>query len=346
MGWVPLILTALLIALATLVPLGSGAPRFHWRIEIPDVLVNLVLYFPLGFLLARRGWSLGRIVVLGAVVSGAVELLQGTLIAGRRGSPVDIAVDVAGATLGAAALGAWQRAVGPRHTWVRGPLAVLLCLPMLGWLGSGWLLAPDPPDTPHWYSLWAQQYLDTEPFRGSLLEVRLQGREVPDGVLDGVPALRADALANALRLDITILSDGPTAGPTQLASIGDRRDGTVIGVEQVNNDLMLYWASRGSALGLRPPRLTFADAGRARRGERLTIRASVTRSKAGISVLGTAGEHSEERSLTPLTGWRNLIPSRELSAPAQRLFDLVWTLALVGYALVAVRVLRAVRLSY
>jgi len=337
--WVALILTALLIALATLVPLGVAAPRFQWRLEIPDVLVNLALYFPLGLLLAKRGWGTGKVAACAGVISAIVELLQGTLIAGRRGSPADVVVNLVGAALGAAALDLANRALASRRPAVRRSLLGLLGLPLVGWLGSGLLLQPAPPDTPSWYSLWAHEFVGTEPFRGTLLTVRLQGREVPDGVISGVPALRSAARNGALRLDLTLLSDGPTSGPTHLASIGDLRDGTVIGVDQVGNDLMLYWESRGSRLGLRAPRMTFAEAGRARRGERLTIHAAVTRSAASLSVARGGETRAERRSLTPLTGWRNLIPSRELSAHEQRRFDLVWTLALIGYALLAARLL-------
>jgi len=342
--WVPLLLSAILIALATLVPLGATAPRFHWRIEIPDVLVNLGLYFPLGFLLARRGWRVGSVATVAGLASGLIELLQGSLIAGRRGSPIDVVINIAGAALGAAAFEVAERVLASRRPGVRGILSLLLGLPIVAWLGSGFLLMPYAPKVPSWYSLWAHQFLDTEPFRGTLLEVRLQGREVPDGVTTGVSALRADARAHGLRFDITLLSDGSTWGVTQLASIGDLRDGTVIGIEQVGDDLMLYWASRGSSLGLRPPRMTFARAGKAQRGERLVLHAAVTRSRVELRVTGAGWTRSERRSLTPLTGWRNWIPSRELPAPQQRCFDLVWTLALIGYTLVAVRVLRTRRL--
>lgn len=345
-GALPLGLALLLIALATLVPLGRSSPRLLLRIELPDVLVNLALYFPLGLLLARRGWSVARAAVFGAIISGAIELLQGTVIMGRRGSPIDVVANVAGVALGAALLSLANHVAATRRPAARALLLILLCLPVLVWLGSGWLLAPAPPATPRWYSLWAHQFLDTEPFRGKLLAVRLQGQDVPDGVLEGVDALRADARAEGLRLDVTLSSDGPTAGPTQLASIGDLQDGTVIGMEQLGSDLMLYWMSRGSAVGLRPPRVTFANAVEAARGERLTIQASVTHSQVRITVSGPSGARSDARSLTPLTGWRNLIPSRELSARAQRSFDLVWTLVLVGYLLGVVRLLRGARLSY
>ena len=340
---VPLALVLLLIGLATLVPMGAATPRFNSRIEIPDVVVNLALYFPLGFLLAGQRWSSRRVALFAALLSAAIELLQGTLIAGRRGSLVDVVVNTGGAALGAYGFGEAGRVLARLH---RGTLAALLSVPVLGWLGSGVLLSPFPRAMPRYYSLWAHQFAGTEPFHGTLLSVRFQGREVPDGYLAGAPELRADARRTGLRLELRLRSDGPTPGVTHLASIGDLQDGSIIGVDQVESDLMLYWESRGSRLGLRPPRLTLPGAARARRGEQLSIEGRVTGTFARLSVTDSGGTRSWGQSLTPLTGWRSFIPSRELSARDQRLFDLIWTLALLGYLVFCVRLLRPRPLRY
>lgn len=336
----------LFIAVATLMPVGHAPPRFQWRLELADLAVNLALYFPLGVVLARNGLRRRDVALVALLLSGAIEATQGLLIAGRRGSPPDVVANLTGCLLGAVAWSVMARAMEAPSAKLRRALAIVLPVPVIGWFLLFLLLAPAPPETPSWYSLWAHQYADTEPFRGTIVEVRLQDRVVPDGPIQGVPALVADGRARGLRLQVTLISDGRTTGVTQLASIGDMRDKTVIGLEQVGDDLLLFWASRGSALRLRPPRLTFPGAARAERGERLTIRAVVTGSRAGVQVERTDGSAEAATRLTPFTGWRSLIPSRDLSAGLQRFCDVVWTLGLVGYLGLAVRMLRSVRPSY
>ena len=339
----PLLVVIALIGFATLVPIGGSAPRINWRLELPDVLVNLALYFPLGYLLAKRGWRHLRVLLIAGAGSGFIELLQATLIAGRRGSPGDVLVNALGAALGAAVQGYSLRLAArgwpARH---RAAAAALLSLPALAWLGSGLLLAPDPAASPVWFGQWAHHFADTEPFLGQVLSVRLQDRPLPDGPVSGFPPLRG---GGELRFEATVLSGGPTGGPASVASVADPSERRLIGMEQRNQDLTVYWSSHARRLGLRPAMVTFADAARARPGERLLIRAEVSGRRVRLNVAGPAGTREWTRALTPLAGWRSLIPTRELTESEQRLFDLVWALALLGYVLIAGRVLRSFRVE-
>jgi VanZ family protein len=339
----PLAAALLLIALATLVPLGAAPPRLTWHFEWSDFLVNLCLYLPLGALLTREEVRPTRIALLALLLSGSVELLQATAIAGRRGSPADVLSNVAGALAGFGLFRAALRVRDSRGRTGYAAAIALAALPVVFWLVSGALLAPWPPGIRDWYGQWAHHFEGTEPFHGSLLAVDFLGRPIPDHWLGPNEAWIAAARRGPLSLDVTLLSGGTTEGITHLASVANGEGGFVIGLSQVGDDLFLAWWSRGTALGLRFPQLGLPGAVRAPKGERLTIHAAVTATRASVSVQRDSDIQSFSRRLTPFTGWRTLLPSRELSPEAQRLLDVVWTLALAGYLLFALRILRALR---
>jgi VanZ family protein len=122
---------------ATLAPFRFAWPeRFAFNLEVRrfDVVLNLLLLFPLGFLfrLTRRGGGRHCLdaLVLGAAFSTAIELLQ-MFVPSRCASPFDIAANAIGAYGGALLhrqIGAWfdRRALEQLRT--RPPLAMLLYL--------------------------------------------------------------------------------------------------------------------------------------------------------------------------------------------------------------------------
>jgi VanZ family protein len=348
----PLVAVLLLIGLATLVPLGGAPPRFFRGFDWSDLLVNICLYLPLGLLLGREKLSPLAVAAIAVGLAGAIELLQGTVIPGRRGSPVDVAANFLGAMAGLACYGALLRAGQLRTRSMIAGATVLALLPVAGWVASGPLLAPRPPETRRWWGQWAHHFAGTEPFPGTIVAVRLMGHEVPDDQLDSTATLLALARRGPLRLEVTLLSGGTTDGHTHIAGVSDGEGHVIIALEQQGDDLLLAWRSRGEALGFRGPSVGFPGMLRGAAGEQLTIEATVSGSAARVRVGREDGktegrkdgktegdEMVEVRWLTPFTGWRNLIPTRDLSPSAQRLFDVVWTLGLVAYLLIAVRAL-------
>jgi len=309
------------IALATLVPLGVVPPRFGNRLDPADILVNLALYFPLGAVLGleRKPWT--RIALVALLVSGPIEMLQGTVISGRRGSLVDVGGNVSGALLG--------------RVWLGAP-AALLATPVLAWLASGPALRPHPPTTSQWWGQWAHHFEGTEPFQGSILDVRLLSRPIPDGPLDSTAALLREARRGGLTLEVRLLAGGVTRGLTHLAGVSDGAGHVVISLEQTGDRLQLSWNSLGASIGLRRPRFNVEGALAAARGQPLTIRTEVTKSRATVRVEGSGGRVQEALRLTPIAGWRSLIPTRGFPAAVQRLLGLTWTLCCLGYLLLSV----------
>jgi glycopeptide antibiotics resistance protein len=99
-------LSILLIAVVTLTPRAEyTAPRFDWRLTsnprgLVESLLNIVLFLPFGaamrWLRLRLPWA----ILLGFLLSLAVELLQRFVIPGREGELQDLITNTLGALLG------------------------------------------------------------------------------------------------------------------------------------------------------------------------------------------------------------------------------------------------------
>jgi VanZ family protein len=148
LGYALLTYMTLVIAAITLIPFEFRAPS-HIRINLvgsaPDILTNIVLFLPLGFLfqLTRRRNGFGSLCAasaLGVLVSAALETCQ-LFLPGRDSSLVDVATNGMGTLLGAATavfLRAGQQPDAAASLFaLEMPLmnTVYLFLPLL-WLGS------------------------------------------------------------------------------------------------------------------------------------------------------------------------------------------------------------------
>jgi glycopeptide antibiotics resistance protein len=105
-----LIYMCIIVILITLIPFSFRLPaafRISWSANVTDVVTNIILFLPIGFLfkLSRRG-SKDRLCVkalgMGILLSSAIEFTQ-LFIPGRYTSGIDVLTNGLGAWLGAAA---------------------------------------------------------------------------------------------------------------------------------------------------------------------------------------------------------------------------------------------------
>jgi VanZ family protein len=107
------------------------------RLSRTDILANLLVYLPFGWLLGARGLSWTRAGLLGGLLSFAVEWLQ-TYLPGRVPSLVDFGLNTAGTVLGAALAKQFGRARWLELPWLRGvpPRAALGLAAAATWMAS------------------------------------------------------------------------------------------------------------------------------------------------------------------------------------------------------------------
>ena len=145
-----------------------------------DVLLNVLLFLPLGLLLRGLGWTRGRTVLLAAALSFAIEVVQGLLLAGRDACIGDFLANTSGAWLGWTGLIGVQRFLNPSLALARRGTAVLLFVMAAIWLATGAGLQPSLLDEHIWYGQPMSSHRGPQPFPGSLVHATIDGIEIPN----------------------------------------------------------------------------------------------------------------------------------------------------------------------
>jgi VanZ family protein len=133
------------VAVIVFTPFQFSAPDTDRLLMAPegsdllrDLLLNVVLFVPLGFLVERTGrgrFGIGQVVVLGAVASLLIETTQ-LFLPDRWSTATDLLANSAGAGIGALASAAIRRRLGASASLAG---RMFLDLPLLG---ICWLLLP------------------------------------------------------------------------------------------------------------------------------------------------------------------------------------------------------------
>lgn len=112
----------LAIAVATMTPsAGRGSDGPPWCMSCPlfteragvDLVLNVLLYVPIGVGLALLRRGPGHVAAIAAVISAVIETLQVSVIPGRFASLADVITNTSGALLGLAAARHWRAIVEP-----------------------------------------------------------------------------------------------------------------------------------------------------------------------------------------------------------------------------------------
>ncbi len=196
-------------------------------------ILNVVLYLPLGAALWWRYRSLRTVVVLGALCSLAVELVQ-LVIPGRDTALGDLIMNTLGASLGgllAIRPSAWML---PRGTTARLATALVALATVAMFLMAGVLFAPVAPPGDY-YARWTPKNRFTPSYEGTVLEAQLGTLALPDGPVASSPEARAliESLA-PVRLRFVVGAPPPAltavfqlvAGP-----YGDGQEALQVGIE-------------------------------------------------------------------------------------------------------------------
>ena len=175
----PLPLALALIAVTTAMPVELRAPvLWSGTIEFTDMVVNLLLYAPLGLALRRRPWWL--VMGLALLVSASIETGQ-VWNSARHPSPADVAANVAGAMLATGLVRVRRRRPTPAGAGIAiGPRLVgAACFAVLALLVAGNL--PARPTAiagwnPEFPLLVGNEQTGDRPWRGTIESLSL----IPD----------------------------------------------------------------------------------------------------------------------------------------------------------------------
>lgn len=222
-----------------------------------DLVLNVVLFTPLGLALGFLGVRWSRAAMVGGSLALAIEIAQ-SVIPGRAPTWRDVAMNGAGAAVGAQMVGTLPALVRLAAQPALGPAAAAVGVVIAAgtvW-GTGWLLAPAVKPSP-WFGLLAPRLAVLEHWEGRVDTVRVGSERIVTGALTNQDAVRAAVAARApLRI---VGTAGPApAGLAPVLMLADDVQEEMLLVGQDGDDLIVRERRRSSVLRLFEPEHRFA----------------------------------------------------------------------------------------
>jgi len=217
-----------------------------------DVIMNVLLFAPLGAVLYHVGLSRRNMVLLGFGISLIIELLQMTVLPGRDASLSDLITNTSGVLLGG-----WLASAVSTWLWPSPKTSRLLCYSsLLSWIGltflTAWALAPATLDR-ELYGQWAPELGGFHQFAGTVIEARAAGEPLPDGPFEDESKIREAMSLGTAELESTIRLGLAPSRLAPITTVVDGRQRILILLGQAGDDLVFAGLTRSSKIRLRTP---------------------------------------------------------------------------------------------
>lgn len=295
--------SGLSILLLTLTPqtVHSGRQGF----STTDLVLNIVLFFPLGVGLALFGVRAWAAALIGGLSSACIELAQSSLIPGRDGSMHDVISNLAGTIAGVLMALYWPE----RQRWWRrvgGPVSGVIAL--FASLGGILVLPASAPDRP-WYVQWQHDFGAQERFRGRVLSLRYEGLDLPDGTTIAVGQIRGRiARADTTVFDLVVVTGSQSREEVQIAGIVMGWPGPhLLNVLQMGNSLIVRPRLALSEWGFASPAIQVRDALPDFPGDTVLVQVRTSRKAVQVLVRGRATRQATLRLSADLA-WLGFSP--------------------------------------
>jgi hypothetical protein len=297
-----------------------------------DVLNNILLFIPLALGLRLYGYRTARVVIMGALLSLVVEVLQLTIVPGRDASLSDLVTNSLGSWLGAK--------TGERSVQLLFPnpriAGALTLIGALAWLAvqtsTAVLLRPWSPSEIRG-GAWGRAVPGRVRFDGEVRSAVVSGFSIQDE-LRPLPGLARRLRLGDVRLETQLVSGRvrPSWSPV-VEVLGS--DGSILSLMAVGRDFAFHAPMQSSRLRLRRPGLRLPGALPSEAGVpvRVVARADDDTLKATWSI----AEGPVSRSLqvlSPSLGWSLITPVPYAFGPEARWITGLWIagwLGVVGY---------------
>ncbi|MBI1722501.1 MAG: VanZ family protein [Gemmatimonadetes bacterium] len=245
----------LAIFVATLTSMGGGAPLPVWCVYCDsrassDVLLNLILFLPLGVAIALNGWWGRAAFVAAGLLSAGIETAQ-FFIPGRDPSLGDVIFNTLGAAAGIAIVRTAPHWLNPPRRLRPALIVVAAALPPAMWAVAGFLGSPAFPRSTY-YGQWTPNLANLEWYRARVDRVSLGPLELPTHRLERSEEVRARLLAGEpLTIRAVAGPRAPALGP--LFSIADDSSREILLIGPDRDDLVFRFRMRARALRLDEP---------------------------------------------------------------------------------------------
>lgn len=333
-------LSVLAIAVVTLTPADPG-PRLpvfclrcgaRWGV---DLLLNVVMFVPLGFGLTLFGVPRRRVLLLLLAATVAIESLQFLAIPGRYASVRDIVVNSVGG-----AIGIWLASGTLLRPSARRATALWLTAAFL-WVATqvatAWALQPLAPASPWWAQMGHDDRGYPARFAGDFVRVSVGPLPVPyNDRIGDTEAVRA-ALLHGASLEATVTSVRPTPAPAPIVMLALPAAVSEVAVlGQDGADGFFRMRTNAVRAGLHNPAIRLSSAF-AESGGRDTVVLSGRYRDGRYTMHAVRADTARERTVaaSPSWGWALLVPVRHYVFGAEmRWATAAWltlALGLVGF---------------
>ncbi len=326
LGWALVLGGIIAIAYLTLTPGRGPQPISRTFLVGPtgatDIIYNVVLFLPFGAGLWLAGWSTSRIVLVAAMLSGAIEFCQWHWIPTRFSSLADIISNTTGAGTGAVLCRRLPRLARPTQRLARAGALSFATGWVLATAAASFLLRLELPRTPVWWGQWGHTFTTTVPLPGRILSLQANNLVAPDGQLADTRLLQQRAASAGIILKVAATGMTSVAGRAQVAAIADGRGNLVAAIEQEHCTFRLVDQRKGERIGLRMLALNLPGECK-RASDTIAIVAHSTHGMMALTVEAASGLTADTLLVTPASGWRLLAPSpRRVAHPT--LLGFIW----------------------
>jgi hypothetical protein len=293
-----------------------------------DVLLNVVLFLPLGLGLglARTPW-LRAILIIG-LTTLSVEILQLSVVTGRDASLSDLLTNSLGGAIGLVLARHWERAVfpSPRVSLVLAAVGAAAWLAVQGF--TAFALQRSLPFSVY-YGQWAPELAQFERFTGQVRSVRLDTIPLGSTRLARSDRVRETLLVPETVLLVTAASGRPTEDVAPIFSIFDDRQREILLLGQKGDDLVFRVRTRTGSLGLRSPALRLPDALAVRPGTGMELRAQYRTGHYRLDADIGGASYRRDLALSASWGWTFLLPFDHAFGGEMPWLTMLWVSGLV-----------------
>jgi len=326
-----IVLALIAIGAATLTPIyGPQSPPgfacvFCGERALADVLVNIILFAPLGIGLALSGTPVRRALLVGALASAIVECAQ-LAIPGRDPSLGDVIVNTVGTWAGIGFVWFVRELTRLDHR-VASLLSVAASLDVaLAVIVTGLLLRPAFPHTAYW-GQWTPNLGHLEWYRGRVQDARVAGREVRSRRIEDSGWVR-NALLRGDTVEVEFAAGPRVSALASLFSVYDENQQEIFLVGPDREDVVLRYRTRASAFRLDQPDVRVVGGWPTlKQGGQYSVH-TWSPSRGDWCVRGPAGEHCG-LGFTIGSGWGILYYAEWFPAWLRELLSVGWAAALL-----------------
>lgn len=290
-----------------------------------DVILNVILFIPLGAALVAAGVPCRRAMAWTTAVSLTVELLQLSAIAGRDASLSDLLTNSLGGGLGAFGATSWRALIAPAPRNARTLALVAAALALGVMAATAALLHPSIPVMGLW-GQWTPQQLRFEPYSGTVHDFRINGIVVPYNLVPESETLRQRLLTGQTRAHVEFSAGRRTSRLAAIARVGSRfQEVMLLGAD--GRDLVFRTRLATRDWRLRTPGIAVPEALPVD-GERVVAEAGLRNRQWYATIITAQGAVHRSVPFSVSLGWTFILPFEHPLAPSDAWFSALWLAAL------------------